>query len=104
MSGYSFSYKIYKKYIVDILEHYEETDYTRVFIYRKNVIGRDLIEIMDFPTHTEKSVILDAASKFINELEKLISPARFSQKFSKKRRGTSSKTPEKTSEKSIEDL
>lgn len=100
MSGYSFSYKIYKKYIVDILEHYEETDYTRVFIYRKNVVGRDLIEIMDFPTHTEKAVILDAASKFINDLEKLISPARFSQKRSKKKKGLLNKSSEKT----IEDL
>ncbi len=104
MSGYSFSYKIYKKYIVDILEHYEETDYTRVFIFRKNVIGRDLIEIMDFPTHTEKSVILDAASEFINELEKLVSPARFSQKIPKKKKGILNKNSEKTSEKSIEDL
>lgn len=102
MSGYTFSYKIYKKYIVDILEHYEETDYTRVFIYRKNPIGRDLLEIMDFPTHTEKSVILDDASAFINELEKLISPAKFSQKLSrKKKKGTLDKTSEKTIEKDL---
>jgi len=100
MSGYSFSYKIYKKYIVDIFEHYEETDYTRVFIYRKNSVGKDLIEIMDFPTHTEKSVILDDAAVFINELEKLISPARFSQNKNKKKRTFLKKTPEKT----IEDL
>lgn len=80
MSGYSFSYKIYKKYFIDIYEYYEDTDFTRAFIYRKNIVGKYLVEIIDFPIHTEKSEILDSARIFINELETLISPVRFKRR------------------------
>lgn len=80
MSGYNYSYRVYKKYYVDIFEYYEDTSFTRAFIYRKHSIGRDLIEIIDFPNETDKSHILEEAGKFIKELEVLITPKKIKKK------------------------
>ncbi|WP_372713159.1 hypothetical protein [Ilyobacter sp.] len=72
MSGYNFSYNIYKNYIVDIFEFYEDTSFTRAFIYKKNYLGRYLVEIKDFPMGTEIDTVLTESEKFITALEKLI--------------------------------
>ncbi|WP_319370056.1 hypothetical protein [uncultured Ilyobacter sp.] len=74
MGGYSFSYNVYKNYIVDIFEFYEDTSFTRAFIYKKNYVGRDLVEIKDFPMGTEVDSILKESEKFIIALEQLITP------------------------------
>ena len=71
MSGHNFSYKVYKKYVIDIIEHYEDTSFTRAFIYKKNSLNKDLLEVIDFPNNTEKTYILEKASEFVNALEKL---------------------------------
>ena len=92
MSGYNYSYKIFRKYVVDIFEFYEETNFTRVFIYRKNSVGKDLVEIMDFPSNTERGDILNKAAEFIRALENLLNPLK------------GRKTPTKISEKTMDDL
>jgi|GEM_PF-1803175 len=96
MSGYNYSYKVFKKYVVDIFEFYEETSFTRAFIYRRNSVGKDLIEIKDFPNGTERDEILKEAAKFITSLEKLIAPLKIKK--------NKIKTVSRTSEKSIDDL
>lgn len=96
MSGYNYSYKVFKKYVVDIFEFYEETSFTRAFIYRKNPVGKDLIEIIDFPNGTERDEILKEAAKFIRSLEKLIAPLRVKK--------THKKSVASVPEKSIDDL
>lgn len=106
MSGYNFSYRIYKKYIVDIFEYYEDTNFTRAFVYRKNSIGRDLIEIMDFPPETDMEEVLERAGDFIKALERLLSPARPRKKspIAKMAAGAAEQANEKSREKSMDDL
>jgi len=72
MSGYVFEYKI-KKYFLEVTENFEDTDITRVFIYVSKTLGKNLIEVMDFPYQTDKLTILNKVNDFLKEFERATS-------------------------------
>ncbi len=69
MSSYIFEYDLPKGYYLKIIEHYEDMQLTRAFLYRGQIYFQKLINVMDFEVNTPKLKIIEKSISFIELLE-----------------------------------
>jgi len=69
MSFYIFEYTLPKGYYLKVIDHYEDTDLTRAYLYRGRRYFQKLVNVMDFEEHTSKLKIVEKSISFIELLE-----------------------------------
>ena len=69
MSFFIFEYTLPKGYYLKVIDHYEDTDLTRAYLYKGNYFFQKLIDVNDFEKDTPKLEIVRKSIKFLGQLE-----------------------------------
>lgn len=69
MSFYIFEYTLPKGYYLKVIDHYEDTELTRAYLYKGRRYFQRLVNVMDFEENTPKLEVVKSAIKFLDFLE-----------------------------------
>lgn len=69
MSFYIFEYTLPKGYYLKVIDHYEDTNLTRAYLYKGRRYLQKLINVTEFEENTPKLEIIAKSIEFIEQLE-----------------------------------
>lgn len=69
MSFYVFEYTLPKGYYLKVIDHYEDTELTRAYLYKGRRYFQKLVDVSDFEERTPKIEIVKKSLEFTELLE-----------------------------------
>ncbi|GLI56679.1 hypothetical protein PM10SUCC1_21930 [Propionigenium maris DSM 9537] len=69
MAFYTFEYTLPRGYYLKVIDHYEDTNLTRAYLYRGRRYLQKLINVTEFEENTPKLEIIAKSIEFIEQLE-----------------------------------